>query len=508
MSFWDGARWIDHVKRPSGPKRVQPRGRAAKFTDIIATTGMVLVLGALFVPFTPVLASGPTLTVSPSSGVPGTVIQLVGEAFPSRARMQITWDGSAAGMPVVPVNRSGAFKTSMVVPADRTGSHAISASQVITKGTRTTALRATVTATSLAGVPFTVTDAEAPPDPTPAEDATPFPTPADTGIGLETPAPIPTPASGETPAPTDTPAPRETFGPSATPTDEPDPTDRPTPGPGPTDEPTPRPTAAPTPRPTPTPEPTPAPTPRPTPAPTPKPTPKPTPAPTATPKPTPTPTQPPATYTFVDNFNGLSSTWQRHFHCCGVLGGYDPSLTSVSNGVLAMSVDHRTGGWYSDLLDTKTTFTQKYGHFEARIKIPKGPGLWPAFWTYYASGGVEAEIDAMEVCANPIGQNGGNDASLLHTNIHWQNGGSSGDTTRTSDLSLAYHVYAFDWRADHISFLLDGAQVWRYTDAAHIPDVPLPLILNLGVGGSWCGSPTSSTPDGAKMLVDWVRVRP
>ena len=114
----------------------------------------------------------------------------------------------------------------------------------------------------------------------------------------------------------------------------------------------------------------------------------------------------------------------------------------------------------------------------------------------------------MEVCANPIHMNGGNDASLLHTNIHWLNGGNEGDATRTSDLSLAYHVYAFDWRADHISFYLDGVKVWTFTDDAHIPHVALPLILNLGVGGSWCGSPTSSTADGAKMLVDWVRVRP
>jgi beta-glucanase (GH16 family) len=214
------------------------------------------------------------------------------------------------------------------------------------------------------------------------------------------------------------------------------------------------------------------------------------------------------TYTFDDNFNSLGSVWLRHFHCCGVLAGYDAALTSVSSGVLSMSVDHRTTGWYSDLIDTKTTWTQKYGYFEARIKVPKGPGLWPAFWSYYSNSGYEAEIDPMEVCANPIGMNGGNDASLLHTNIHWASGGTAGDTTRTQDLSLAYHVYAYDWRADHIAFYLDGVQVWRYTDTAHIPTVALPLILNLGVGGSWCGSPTSATPDGATMLVDWVRVRP
>jgi beta-glucanase (GH16 family) len=215
-------------------------------------------------------------------------------------------------------------------------------------------------------------------------------------------------------------------------------------------------------------------------------------------------------YTFDDEFNGtlLSGMWLRHFHCCGTLAGYDPSLSTVSSGVLSMAVDHRSTGWYGDLIDTKTTFTQKYGYFEARIKVPKGTGLWPAFWSYYSGNGTEAEIDTTEICANPIGSHGGNDASLDHTTVHWTGGGSLGHAARTVDLSLAYHVYAVDWRSSYIKFYLDGSLVWTFTDTAHIPNVALPLILNLGVGGTWCGAPDSSTPDGARMLVDWVRARP
>jgi len=175
--------------------------------------------------------------------------------------------------------------------------------------------------------------------------------------------------------------------------------------------------------------------------------------------------------------------------------------------LLTITANRSGSGWVSQLLDTKTTFTQKYGYFEARMKIPKGPGLWPAFWSYYAGNGVEAEIDTMEVCSNPIGTNGGNDASMLHDTVHWTGGGSLGYRVRTVDLSLAYHVYAIDWRADHIAFLLDGVQVWRFTDAAHIPTMAMPLIVNLAVGGTWCGPSTSSTPDGSQLLVDWVRAR-
>ena len=62
-------------------------------------------------------------------------------------------------------------------------------------------------------------------------------------------------------------------------------------------------------------------------------------------------------------------------------------------------------------------------------------------------------------------------------------------------------------RSTSIKFYLDRQLVWTFTDTAHIPTMALPVILNLGVGGPWCGSPDATTPAGAEMLVDWVRVR-
>jgi beta-glucanase (GH16 family) len=248
------------------------------------------------------------------------------------------------------------------------------------------------------------------------------------------------------------------------------------------------------------------------PSPTP-PAPTPTPASTATPTPTPTPTAtatPGTTYTFDEEFSGtsLSSKWLHHMHCCGAMAGYDPTLSTVANGVLAMQVDRRSNGWYGENIDTRTTFSQKYGYFEARIKVPKGPGLWPAFWTYGAPNGSAAEIDTMEICANPLGTNGGNDAHELHNTVHWAGGATTTGRYYTVDLSLAYHVYAVDWRANAIRFYLDGVLTWTYSDTSRIPTVALPIVLNLGVGGQWCGPSNSTTPDGAAMLVDWVRVRP
>jgi len=179
--------------------------------------------------------------------------------------------------------------------------------------------------------------------------------------------------------------------------------------------------------------------------------------------------------------------------------------SSVANGLLTITATRTAPNvWVSSLIDTKTTFVQKYGYFEASIQIPKGKGMWPAFWSYYDD---DSEIDTVEVCANPLGANGSNDASLLHNTVHWPTG-SLGKATRPTDLSLGFHVYAVDWRADHVAFYLDGTEVWRFTDAAHVPTVALPLILNLAVGGSWCGPSDTTTPSPSKMLVDWVRVSP
>lgn len=423
------------------------------------------------------------LIASPRAAAPGSPITVHGSGLPGRVQLVLAWDGIVDEAVAARSNGSGSFSVDLRVPPIAEGEHALSVAAAfpagggVPDGPLATTIFAVVAA-DVSGVD--VGD----PSATPADSSTTPPaTPEQSSPGATSPGAV----ALQTPKP---------EGAAATP--------EPTAGPTPQATQRPTPTPVPSPRLEPTPDPTPAPTPKPTPTPTPKPTPTPTP----TPKPTPTPTPPP-TYTFDQEFSGatLDSVWQRHFHCCGTVAGYDPSLTSVSGGYLRMSVAKRANGWYTDLIDTKTTWTQKYGYFEARLKIPKGTGLWPAFWLYYNGNGTEAEIDTMEVCANPIGANGGNDASLLHTTIHWNSGGQLGHATRTVDLSQAFHVYAVDWRATYIKFYLDGTLVYSITDPTHIPQVAEPLILNLGVGGTWCGAPDSTTPDGATMLVDWVRAR-
>lgn len=245
---------------------------------------------------------------------------------------------------------------------------------------------------------------------------------------------------------------------------------------------------------------------------TPAPTPQPTPVATAAPPP------PPAVgYTFADEFNGASLAAQWKTSCgSSVWGpetiGWDPQLSTVSGGFLHVDAQ-RIGpnSWRGGLVDTWSSFSQRYGWFEARIKIPKGSGLWPAFWALQrnpSSGGCgngPGELDVMEILANPIGARNGEDASLLFQTVHDSSGGQQMSWTRSVDLSAGFHVYGMEWRAGYIDYYLDGVKTTRYSGP--MPNGSMYVLLNLAVGG-WPGPSDATTPSPATMLVDWVHVRP
>jgi hypothetical protein len=211
---------------------------------------------------------------------------------------------------------------------------------------------------------------------------------------------------------------------------------------------------------------------------------------------------PPSPYSFDDEFrgSGLDPVWAQHFTCCGQLAGIDPSLPVVSNGMLSLGVAHQADGWYGSLIDTEFQWSQQYGHFAARIKVPVGTGLWPAFWGYASGGGPQSEIDTMEVCPGSAA------ATALHTSVHWSGRGSQGHLTQTVDLAQDFHVYAVDWRADHVTFSLDGAPVWTFTDASHARRVAADPRSRCQRRLLWtCGR---DHPSEAQMLVDRVRAEP
>ncbi|NBQ65887.1 MAG: glycoside hydrolase family 16 protein, partial [Verrucomicrobia bacterium] len=160
-----------------------------------------------------------------------------------------------------------------------------------------------------------------------------------------------------------------------------------------------------------------------------------------------------------------------------------------------------------------------YGKIEASMKIPRGVGLWPAFWMMgvnYFTPGVGwplcGEIDIMEYSGNS-----GGFTSAFHTgSYNYKNGG--GGVTNLQGFSLtdydtAFHVYGIEWTSSRLAFYVDGKVILTAdkatmgSSASQWPfDQPFWLKLNLAVGGSYGGPNPAPTSFPATMEVDWVRV--
>ncbi|MEU8716184.1 family 16 glycosylhydrolase [Streptomyces sp. NPDC048663] len=176
--------------------------------------------------------------------------------------------------------------------------------------------------------------------------------------------------------------------------------------------------------------------------------------------------------------------------------------------------------WYgtcqytSARLNTSGKFSAQYGHVEARMKIPRGQGMWPAFWMLGTDIGQvgwpnSGEIDVME--------NVGFEPSTVHGTIHGP--GYSGSAGIGAGYTLpngqafadGFHTFAVDWAPNSITWSVDGiayetrtptdvgGNTWAFNK-------PFFLILNLAVGGYWPGDPNSSTAFPAQLVVDSVSV--
>ncbi|MEU4238071.1 family 16 glycosylhydrolase [Actinoplanes sp. NPDC026619] len=156
---------------------------------------------------------------------------------------------------------------------------------------------------------------------------------------------------------------------------------------------------------------------------------------------------------------------------------------------------------------TADKFSQTYGRFEASIKIPKGQGIWPAFWMLGGNNWpTTGEIDIME--------NVGNAPNTVYGTVHGPGysgaSGVGGNKTIGSPLGDGFHTYAVDWSPNLIVWYLDGAEYFRVTPSnvsgTWVFDHNFFMILNVAVGGYWPGYPDATTVFPQTMLVDYVRV--
>ncbi|MEM1331735.1 MAG: family 16 glycosylhydrolase [Planctomycetota bacterium] len=198
-----------------------------------------------------------------------------------------------------------------------------------------------------------------------------------------------------------------------------------------------------------------------------------------------------------------------------------PENVEVSDGTLKIIARREAFGgrqYTSARLVTRGKQDYRYGRFEASLKLPSTPGIWPAFWMLptnspYGGWAASGEIDIMESV---------NFADRLYTTIHY-GGFSPGNTsTGTSlipgpDLSQDFHVYAIEWSPDVLRWYFDDQLVytlpssaWFSSSAPSNPrapfDHPFHLLLNVAVGGNFPGNPTGASQFPQTMEVDWVRI--
>ncbi|MDF7798281.1 glycoside hydrolase family 16 protein [Pontiellaceae bacterium B1224] len=185
----------------------------------------------------------------------------------------------------------------------------------------------------------------------------------------------------------------------------------------------------------------------------------------------------------------------------------------IENNQLVIEARETSSGNYTSArLLTKNKWAWTYGRMEARIKVPYGQGIWPAFWMLgadYDSVGWPncGEIDIMEHI--------GSKPQTVFGTIHGP--GYSGDDSFGASIKIVpditddFHVFTVEWEADSIRWYMDGILYNIATPSNVAPDDwvfdhPFFFLLNLAVGGQWPGYPDSTTVFPQQMLVDYVRV--
>ena len=244
----------------------------------------------------------------------------------------------------------------------------------------------------------------------------------------------------------------------------------------------------------------------------------------------------PAAVTFADEFDGPAGSavdggkWQietgdnvdNHERQYYTAGNRNAALDGQGHLVITARRENPANYqcWYgrceysSARLNTAGRFTQTYGHVEARLKVPRGQGMWPAFWMLGNDIGQvgwpnSGEIDVME--------NVGFEPSTVHGTLHGPGYSGSGGIGAAYSLpggqafADAFHTFAVDWAPDSVTWSVDGTVYQRRTPAdlggrTWVFNKPFFLILNLAVGGYWPGDPDGSTVFPQQLVVDSVSV--
>ncbi len=215
---------------------------------------------------------------------------------------------------------------------------------------------------------------------------------------------------------------------------------------------------------------------------------------------------------------GLPTGWGNNEHQYYTDQFFNSFTNNSELHIVAQNIPFGGASYSSARIRTLGSFEVRYGRIEARIKLPKGQGLWPAFWMLptnspYGGWASSGEMDIMESV---------NQMNRIHGTLHfgspWPSNTSAGGTLQDGrDFSQDFHVYSMDWNPDSISWSVDGevyrtigSGAWFSSAATGNPrapfDTPFHILLNVAVGGNFPGDPNGTASFPQEMVVDWVRV--
>ena len=218
------------------------------------------------------------------------------------------------------------------------------------------------------------------------------------------------------------------------------------------------------------------------------------------------------TLTFSDEFGGEPdlARWSLHdpwgFQRPRELQGYAPEAVQASGGQLHLTASHdevrydgREREFRSGIVSTFGTFSQIFGRFEIRCRIPAGAGLAPSLRLFPVPLATLPEIDVFAAA--------GNEPTKVRFANYWgteQTTRSFFESYRAPDLSAAFHTLAMEWDKSKIVWFIDGKETMQSTEG--IPQQAMFLLLDLAVGGPLAGLPNERTRFPASFDIEYVRV--
>lgn len=188
-------------------------------------------------------------------------------------------------------------------------------------------------------------------------------------------------------------------------------------------------------------------------------------------------------------------------------------VNSGSLKIIALNDGYASNAYTSARMQTKYSGDWLYGRFEARIKLPVGVGMWPAFWmmptdSEYGIWPRSGEMDIMELI--------GREPSKAYGTIHTGNDGTVRTYSNVYTLSSGtfadnFHIFSMEWSPNLIKMYVDGNLYATQTPSTISPypwvfNKRFFILLNLAIGGAWAGAPNGTTTFPQTMEVDYVRV--